>query len=135
MNFLYNIFNTEIYIGDCLFFSLFSGTLVFTGYKLIYSNLNSSYVDKGIQTDAWENFSNRSSLIISENNETSTIMETTSNISPVTTILPVPQTHIEMVPNLDIINILVDQGVQTINLPLLDPSVINSIPITDIIII
>ena len=30
-------------------------TLVFTGYKLIYSNLNSSYVDKGIQTDAWEN--------------------------------------------------------------------------------
>jgi hypothetical protein len=60
-------------------------------------------------------------------------METTSNISPVTTILQVPQTHVEMVPNPDIINILVDQGVQTINLPLLDPSVINSIPITDII--
>ena len=39
--------------SDLVFYSLFTGTVGFMGYKLASSYLNSFYVDKSIQTEAW----------------------------------------------------------------------------------
>jgi hypothetical protein len=91
--------------------------------------LNSFYVDKGVQTDAWEDYSNRPSLIgpesvtsidtvtpISDNVSiespsfsTYTASEvgtqiTTDGTSTVTTVLPIPPVNIEIIPNSDIVN-------------------------------
>lgn len=150
MNFLYNLFENDI-----LFYGLFGAF----GYKLGSSFLGSlskdfklGYTDIGTQTSSWEDYSDRASLIasdrlsiqdnltsldtvtpLSENFETATI-QTTSDLTSVTTILPVPPVEISMIPNPDITRTLVDQGVQTIDFHLLlEPSVINSLPVSDII--
>jgi len=47
-----------------IFYGVFASTVGFIKYKLILFYVNSFYVDKGIQTDAWEDYSNRSSKII-----------------------------------------------------------------------
>jgi len=101
-------------------------------YKFISSFYNSYYIDKGVQTDAWEDYSERASQLIS-NSITSidtvtprisptdyvnsgaqvildtveigtlTIIDNGTNVSTVTTVLPIPPVHIEIVPNPDII--------------------------------
>jgi len=107
--------------NDLIFYSMFAGTIGFMGYKFISSYVNSFYVDKGVQTDAWEDYSNRPSLIgpesvtsidtvtpISENISPVTTLQTTSEIgtqtisdrvSTATTVLPIPPVNIETVPN------------------------------------
>jgi len=124
---------------DLVFYSTFAGTIGFMGYKFASSYLNSFYVDKSIQTEAWENYSNRSSQMapesitsidtvtpISENispvittNTTSEIGTQTifESISTVTTVLPIPPVNVEIVPNPDLLA-KVDQGVQTISNPM-----------------
>ena len=89
---------------------------------MFLSYLNSFYVDKGIQTAAWEDYSDRISQIgsksitsietitpISEN--VSPTIQTTSeigtqtstdSISTLTTVLPIPPINIEMIPNPDL---------------------------------
>jgi hypothetical protein len=129
--------------NDLVFFSVFTGTVGFIGYKFASSYLNSFYIDKGVQTEAWEDYSNRPSQIgsdsltsidtitpISENISSISTLQTISEVgtqtitdgtSTVTTVLPIPPVNIEMIPNTDITLVtksLVDQGVQTITNPM-----------------
>jgi len=129
--------------NDLVFFSVFTGTVGFIGYKFASSYLNSFYIDKGVQTEAWEDYSNRPSQIgsdsltsidtitpISENISPISTLQTISEVgtqtitdgtSTVTTVLPIPPVNIEMIPNTDITLVtksLVDQGVQTITNPM-----------------
>ena len=107
--------------NNVFFYAGFSVTVGFIGYKFVSSYLNSFYVDKGVQTDAWEDYSNRSSKMapesvtsidtvtpISENISPVTTLQTTSEIgtqtisdrvSTATTVLPIPPVNIETVPN------------------------------------
>ena len=104
--------------NDIIFYTLFASTAGFIGYKFVSSYLNSYYVDEGVQTEAWEDFSERASQIASDN---LTSMETETPVSPivtnisdtstVTTILPVPPVNVEIVPNQDI---LVTSDINTI---------------------
>jgi hypothetical protein len=125
-----------------LFWAGFACTAGFIGYGFTSSYLNSFYVDKGVQTDAWEDYSNRPSLIgpesvtsidtvtpISDNVSigspsftTYTASEvgtqtTTDGTSTVTTVLPIPPVYVEIVPNPDLLA-TVDQGVQTVSNPM-----------------
>jgi hypothetical protein len=59
----------------------------FIGYKFILTYVNSFYVDKGVQTEAWENYSNRTSQMASESiTSIDTITPISENISPVSTL-------------------------------------------------
>lgn len=49
-----------------LFYGTFAGVVGLIGYSFITSYLNSFYVDKGVQTDAWEDYSDRPSQIIED---------------------------------------------------------------------
>jgi hypothetical protein len=54
----------------------------FIGYKLASSYLNSFYLDKGVQTEAWEDYSNRSSQIAPESvTSLDTVTPISENIS------------------------------------------------------
>lgn len=103
-----------IFDNDIVFYSLFTCTAGFMGYSLITSYLDSFYVDKGIQTDAWEDYSNRPSQIASDsltsidtvtprfsptdyvntgpqiNTIEAGTQTITDNMSTVTTVLPIP---------------------------------------------
>jgi len=120
--------------NDLVFYSMFAGTVGFIGYKFVSSYLNSFYLDKGVQTSAWEDYSDRTSQIGS-NSITSidAITPISENISPVitthsssevgtsiitegastvTTVLPIPLINIEMVPNPDVIIQIVDISIK-----------------------
>jgi len=124
--------------NDLVFYSMFTGTMGFIGYKFVTSYLNSFYVEKSVQTEAWEDYSDRPSQIGSQSvTSIDTVTPISENISPtvqtisdlgtqsmsgdasaVTTVLPIPPINIETIPNPDITLVtksLVDQGVQTIN--------------------
>jgi hypothetical protein len=111
-----------------LFYGTFAGIVGLIGYSFTTSYLNSFYADKGIQTDAWEDYSDRPSQIGSQNlTSIDTVTPISENISPtiqttseigiqtltdgtstVTTVLPIPPVKIEMVPNPDLTNNVVD---------------------------
>jgi hypothetical protein len=140
-----NIMMLFNYLTDnsLIFYSLFTGTVGFIGYSFASSYLSLFYVDKGIQTDTWEDYSERLSQIGPESltsietvtprfspvefintgsqSELSTIeigtQTITDGVSTVTTVLPIPPINIEMIPNPDITNYLVSEGVQTMNIP------------------
>lgn len=94
-------------------------------YSIAKAYINSFYVDKEMQTDAWENYSEGPSQIIQtsptsigtntpifspiENTDiaSETIIE---NASTVTTILPIPPINIETVPNPDIVITLANKS-------------------------
>jgi hypothetical protein len=121
--------------NDFVFYSILAGSVGFMGYSFATSYLNSFYVDKGVQTSAWEDYSNRPSQIASDSVtsletmtpvsptfvETSPVVQATSdNVSTVTTILPMPYPDIAIVSNQDIIELnsqksLVDSKIQEIN--------------------
>jgi len=110
--------------NDLVFYSMFAGTVGLIGYKFASSYLNSFYVDKSIQTDAWEDYSERLSQIGSKSlTSIDTITPISKNISPVstlqtssdlgiktitdgsstvTTVLPIPSINIERIPNPDL---------------------------------
>jgi hypothetical protein len=67
--------------NDLVFYSLFAGTAGFMGYKFVTSYWNSFYVDKGVQTDAWDDYSERLSQIRSDS--LTSIDTVTPRISPV----------------------------------------------------
>ena len=112
--------------NDLVFYSMFAGTVGLIGYKFASSYLNSFYVDKSIQTDAWEDYSERLSQIGSKSvTSIDTITPISKNISPVstlqtssdlgiktitdgsstvTTVLPTPPVNVEIIPNPDIVN-------------------------------
>ena len=120
--------------NDLVFYSILAGSVGFMGYSFATSYLNSFYVDKEVQTDAWEDYSDRPSQIGS-NSITSidTITPISENISPVITthsssevgtqtisegastvitVLPIPPINIEMVPNPDVIIQIVDISIK-----------------------
>ena len=112
---------------------MFVGVACHVGFSLVSSIWYSGnkQVDKGVQTDAWEDYSDRPSQIASDNltslntmtpeispselvNSTSSdigAQTITEGISPVTTVLPVRPVNIEVIPNPDIVR---DTGIQTI---------------------
>ena len=121
-NFLYlkimTLFNYTLN-NDLVFYSMFAGTVGLIGYKFISTYVNSFYVDKGVQTEAWEDYSNRPSLIgpesvtsldtvtpisqyVSPTSEVG-IQTISDRVSTATTVLPIPPINIEMIPNSDIV--------------------------------
>ena len=125
------IFN-YILDNNTIFYSLFAVTGGLLGYKLVTSILETQYIDKNIQTDAWENYSDRPSQIletssiitdtqtpvfypveqinegIQVNSEVTEIGIQTSlgSSSTATTVLPIPPVEVLMVPNIDLIDLL-----------------------------
>lgn len=123
-----------IFDNDLVFYSLFSVTGGLLTYKFISNYRNLYYVDKEIQTDVWEDYSDRPSQILQTSpigTDTQTprfspveqinmgtqvdinTMETgiqtsqisTGNVSTATTVLPIPPVEVGMVPNPDIVNL------------------------------
>lgn len=119
--------------NDVVFYSIFTGITGAISYSLISSIFNSVYrnkVEKGVQTDAWENYSDRPSQIISDSNSLTSVDTMTPGISPIqhfssqqilsdagnltvtegasttTTVLPIPPVHTEFIPNPDLHNVL-----------------------------
>lgn len=103
--------------NDIMFYSLFSTTVGFMGYSLIKTYINSYSVDEGVQTDAWEDFSERASQLVSDNItsiETVTprfspveyidtgIQSISSDVSTIPTVLPEPPVDILIATNQDI---------------------------------
>lgn len=101
--------------NEVIFYSIFVGM---GGYKFVTSYLNSFYVDKGIQFDAWEDYSDRPSQIASNNvtsidtvtpvsetfrNTVSVINTTSNSINIVSTMLPILPVDIEIVPKPDLV--------------------------------
>lgn len=122
------IFN-YILDNDLVFYSLGSTLAGFMCYRFVSSVYNSYYIDKGVQTDAWEDYSERLSQLRSDSltsidtvthrispiehisqvqiissEGTQTITDSGTNVSTVITVLPIPPVNIEMIPNPDIIN-------------------------------
>ena len=109
------IFN-YIFDNNVVFYSILCCTTGFIGYSFVTSYLNSNYISEGVQTDAWEDYSERPSQIGFDS--ITSIDTVTPRFSPVeyintgvqsidtstvTTILPVPPVNIEVVPNPDIL--------------------------------
>lgn len=118
--------------NDILFYGMLIGVACHLGFSFCTSLWTKEYKDANIQTDAWEDYSDRTSQII-QTSETS-IDTVTPRFSPVeyintgaqttvegtntvTTILPIPPMHMEIVPNPELIT-KANQGVQTINNPM-----------------
>jgi hypothetical protein len=104
--------------NNLVFYGIFAGVACHLGLSLLTSTWYSetAHWDKGVQTDAWEDYSDTPSQILVENLTSSEPVS--QGISPVTTVLPVRPMEIEVVPNPDILNIenisnLIDKGVQT----------------------
>lgn len=128
---LNNIINYTLDNG-LLFGVAFVGTAGFMGYKFASAYLNSFYLDKGVQTSAWEDYSDRPSQIGAESiTSIDTVTPISENISPTilttseivtqtmsdgtstaTTVLPVAPINIETVPNKDILDLSVLKSLQ-----------------------
>jgi len=92
-----------IFDNDLVFYSLLGTTGSLLTYKFISSYWNSYYIDKEIQTDAWEDYSDRPSQIL----QTSPITDTTQ--TPIFS--PVEQTNVgtQVIENLN----TMEAGIQT----------------------
>lgn len=119
--------------NNYIFYGLYASTAGFIGYKFVSSYINCFYVDKGIQTDAWEDYSERASQLASNSvtsidtvtpkispteyiNSTPTVQITsdigiqtiTDSASTATTVLPIPQVEVLMIPNQTILTKIVE---------------------------
>jgi hypothetical protein len=121
MTLLLKIINNNL-DNDLVFYGVFIGAVGSIGYSFTRRILSKSYVDKGVQTDAGENLSDRPSQIIAENvtskdalstvsstfKETSSIIPTTSEVGTQTITEDVTQVNTEVVPNQNIVERVVD---------------------------
>jgi hypothetical protein len=121
MTLLLKIINNNL-DNDLVFYGVFIGAVGSIGYSFTRRILSKSYVDKGVQTDAGENLSDRPNQIIAENitskdalspvsstfKETSTIIPTTSEVGTQTITEDVTQVNTEVVPNQNIVERVVD---------------------------
>lgn len=129
MNLIYDFrFNNSNIILCCITAS----SVCFLGLSFIGSYFKPNKIDIGIQTDAWEDYSERASQVtitprISPmeyiDTGAQTIAESSSNISNVTTILPIPPFNIPYIPNPDIFN----KSVNTSIVDLLDGNRVQQI--------
>lgn len=106
-----------ISVDNAIFFGIAIGITCHLGFVCLSSILHKNYVEAEVQTDAWEDYSTRPSLVLSDNlsqdlsdnltsldtltriSPTSEVGTTTQTVSTVTTILPVPPVNVEAVPN------------------------------------
>ena len=121
MTLLLKIINNNL-DNDLVFYGVFIGAVGSIGYSFTRRILSKSYVDKGVQTDAGENLSDRPDQIIAENitskdvlspvsstfKETSSIIPTTSEVGTQTITEDVTQVNTEVVPNQNIVERVVD---------------------------
>lgn len=125
MTFLNNILDNDI-----LFYGMFAGVACHIGLSFLSSVLHSGkgYTNTSVQTDTWEDYSDRPSQIIPDNVTSIDTMTPrfspidsigagsqigpdpleawtqalAGDVSTVTTILPIPPVNIQIVPNTDI---------------------------------
>lgn len=118
--------------NDILFYGMFIGVACHFGLTFISSIYfdNIEVTDKGVQTDAWEDYSDRPSQILLDN--TTSIDTQTPQFSPieyidtasqtmagdsstVTTVLPIPPVSLEIIPNPDITNRVIEYSVYAVD--------------------
>jgi hypothetical protein len=101
---------------------IFYGTLIVVvgaiGYSIISEILSKSYTEKGVQTDAENNISDRPNQIIQDNltsidtlspvSSTSSLIPTTSEVGIQTIAGNVTPVNIEVIPNQDIVGRVID---------------------------
>jgi len=108
--------------NDLVFYGLFIGVVGAIGYSFTSKILRKSYVEKGVQTDAENNFSDRPSQIIPDNvtsidtlspvsstfKDTSPLIPTTSEVGTQTIAGDVTPVNREVIPSQDIVERVVD---------------------------
>lgn len=108
--------------NDLVFYGLFIGVVGTIGYSFASKILRKSYVEKGVQTDAENNFSDRPSQIIPDNvpsidtlssvsstfKDTSPLIPTTSEVGTQTIAGDVTPVNREVIPSQDIVERVVD---------------------------
>ena len=119
MTILNNIFDNNIILGDYLYLQVYAGHLRLSDLSSCWPE-NIRYTTTGVQTDAWEDYSDRPSRMTSDSltsldtitsvsptsiDATSVTQILTDGLSPVTTVLPVRPVEIEVIPNLDILSV------------------------------
>lgn len=77
---------------DIMFYSIFATTAGSMVYSLIKSYINSYHEDKGIQTDSWEDFSERANQLASDS--VTSIDTVTPRISPTEHLNPTNSNYI-----------------------------------------
>jgi len=121
MQLLIKIINNNL-DNDLVFYGVFIGVVGSIGYSFTRQILRKSYVDKGVQTEAGENLSDRPSQIITDNvtsidtlspvsstfKDTSSLIPTTSEVGTQTIAEDVTQVNTEVIPNQDIVGRVVD---------------------------
>jgi hypothetical protein len=121
MTLLFKILNNNL-DNDLVFYGLFIGVIGGIGYSFASKILRKSYMEKGVQTDAGENYYDKPSQIIPENvssidtlspvsstfEDTSTLIPTTSEVGTQTITGDVTPVNIEVIPNQDIAGRVVD---------------------------
>jgi hypothetical protein len=88
MTLLFKVLNNNL-DNDLVFYGLFIGVVGTIGYSFASKILSKSYVEKGVQTDAEENFSDRPNQIIQDN---LTSIDTLSPVSSTDTLSPISST-------------------------------------------
>jgi hypothetical protein len=108
--------------NDLVYYGVFIGVVGAIGYSFTSKILRKSYVEKGVQTEAGENYSDKPSQIIPDNvssidtlspvsstfENTSTLIPTTSEVGTQTIIADVIPVKIEITPSPDISGRVVD---------------------------
>jgi hypothetical protein len=121
MTLLLKVLNNNL-DNDLVFYGLFIGVVGAIGYSFTSKILRKSYMEKGVQTDAGENFSNGSSQIIPDNvtsidtlspvsstfQDTSSLTPTTSEVGIQTIAGDVTPVNTEVIPSPDIVGRVVD---------------------------
>jgi hypothetical protein len=121
MTLLFKLLNNNM-DNDLVFYGLFIGVVGTIGYSFTSKILRKSYVEKGVQTDAENNFSDRPSQIIPDNvpsidtlssvsstfKDTSPLIPTTSEVGTQTIAGDVTPVNREVIPSQDIVERVVD---------------------------
>jgi hypothetical protein len=121
MTLLFKLLNNNM-DNDLVFYGLFIGVVGTIGYSFASKILRKSYVEKGVQTDAENNFSDRPSQIIPDNvpsidtlssvsstfKDTSPLIPTTSEVGTQTIAGDVTPVNREVIPSQDIVERVVD---------------------------
>lgn len=121
MSLLFKILNNNL-DNDIVFYGAFIGVVGAIGYSLAKQILRKSYVDKGVQTNTEENFSDKPNQIDSDNmtstdtssplsstfDDTLTLIPTTSEVGIQTISGDVTPVNREIIPNQDISKRVVD---------------------------
>lgn len=121
MTLLFKLLNNHT-DNDLVFYSLFTVVVGAIGYSFARHILRKTYMEKGVQTDAGKNISDRPSQIIPDNvssidtlspvsptlQDTSPLLPTTSEVGTQTIAGDVTPVNIEVIPSQEIVGRVVD---------------------------